>query len=187
VGDDGSFRCREGCDYDGEGGDGTPSGWGTPWGFTLSFPTPGRFGYHDEVTGVSGVIIVRGFAIGPGVTGAWFDPAQSGHGLFIEVLPANRFLAAWFTFDPEGAPTWFLGVGTYSGNTADIGQVNQPGGGRWIPNFDPSRIVLNAWGTLKFTFTDCNRARVEFTSPGKFGSGSMELTRLTLPAGLTCP
>ena len=26
-------------------------------------------------------------AIGPGFTGAWFDPAQSGHGLFIEILP----------------------------------------------------------------------------------------------------
>src|SRR5258707_10830721 len=26
------------------------------------------------------------FAIDPGITGAWYDPSQSGHGLFIEVL-----------------------------------------------------------------------------------------------------
>ena len=35
-----------------------------------------------------------------GFTGAWYDPNQSGHGLFIEVLPENRLLAYWFAFDP---------------------------------------------------------------------------------------
>ena len=40
--------------------------------------------------------------IHPGFTGSWYDPAQVGHGLFVEVLPDNRFLAAWFTFDPAG-------------------------------------------------------------------------------------
>ena len=38
--------------------------------------------------------------IGPGFTGAWFDPAQSGHGLFLEILPDNRIQAAWFAFNP---------------------------------------------------------------------------------------
>ena len=56
-----------------------------------------------------------------------------------------------------------------------------------IPNFDPDRVVRNAWGTLTFTFADGRRGRVDFSSVAGFGSGSMELTRLTLPAGLTCP
>src|SRR5437763_10219999 len=77
--------------------------------------------------------------IGPGFTGAWFDPAQSGHGLFVEVLQNNSLLAWWFTFNPAGTEqSWFGGVGTYSGNTAVITQVIQTTGGRWIPNFDPS-------------------------------------------------
>lgn len=33
------------------------------------------------------------FAIGPGITGSWYDPNQSGHGLAIEVLPGNAMLA----------------------------------------------------------------------------------------------
>ena len=147
-------------------------------------------GYHDEGSGAKGEIIVKEsatFAIGPGMTGAWFDPAQSGHGLLIEVLPANRFLAAWVAFDPSGAQAWFSGAGTYAANTATITDVVKPSGGRWIPNFDPGRILRNAWGTLTFTFTDCNRGRVDFSSVAGFGSGSMELTRLTLPAGLACP
>ena len=127
-------------------------------------------------------------AIGSGFTGVWFDPAQSGHGLFIEVLSDNRLYAAWFTFNPSGSSqAWFAGVGTYSGNTATIANVEQPTGGRWIPNFDPAQVVANHWGTLTFTFTDCNHGKVDFDSVAGYGTGSMDLTRLTLPVGLSCP
>jgi hypothetical protein len=127
-------------------------------------------------------------SIGPGFTGGWFDPSQSGHGIFTQVLPDNRFLAAWLAFDASGAQAWFTGIGTYAANTATIAAVVQPSGGRWIPNFDSARVVNNAWGSLTFTFTDCNHGRVDFSSSvAGFGSGSMELTRLTLPLGLTCP
>jgi hypothetical protein len=125
--------------------------------------------------------------IGPGFTGAWYDPQQSGHGLFLEVLPQNKLLAFWFTFNPEGTQqSWFGGVGSYAGDTATV-PVALTTGGRWIPNFDASKIVNNAWGTLTFTFSDCNSGRVDFAStyPG-YGNNRMALTRLTLPAGLTC-
>jgi hypothetical protein len=126
--------------------------------------------------------------IGPAITGSWYDPAQSGHGLFIEVLSDNRFYASWFAFNPAGTQqAWFTGVGTYSGNTATIVGVEQPTGGRWIPNFDPNQVVHNAWGTLTFTFADCDHGKVDFNSVAGYGSGSMNLTRLTQPAGLSCP
>ena len=46
---------------------------------------------------------------------------------------------------------------------------------------------MNAEGTLTFRFSDCNHGHVDWNSsvPG-YGSGGMDLTRLTLPAGLTC-
>jgi hypothetical protein len=126
--------------------------------------------------------------IGPGFTGAWFDPAQSGHGLFIEVLPDNRIQVAWFTFNPSGTEqAWFVGEGTYAGNTATLTAVTQPTGGRWIPNFDSRRIFANSWGALTLTFTSCDQGKVDFTSTKGYGAGSMNLTRLTQPAGLTCP
>ena len=60
-------------------------------------------------------------------------------------------------------------------------------GGRWIPDFDASKVVNHPWGTFTFAFTGCNSGRVDFTStyPG-YGSNHMDLTRLTMPAGLTC-
>jgi hypothetical protein len=127
-------------------------------------------------------------SISPAITGSWYDPEQSGHGLMIEILSDNRLYASWFTFNPAGTQqAWFSGVGTYSGNTATITSVQQPAGGRWIPNFDPAQIVRNAWGALTFTFTDCNHGKVDFNSVAGYGSGSMNLTRLTQPAGLSCP
>ena len=41
-------------------------------------------------------------AIGPGFTGSWYDPAQSGHGIFVQILSDQRFYASWFAFNPAG-------------------------------------------------------------------------------------
>lgn len=120
-----------------------------------------------------------------GFTGAWFDPEQNGHGLFIEVLPGGRLLVWWFTFDDEGNQMWFGGVGDITGDTAEI-EVYRTEGGRFIPNFDPDDITNTLWGVLTIVFFDCNHGRVDFASDLGFGSGSMALTRITLPAGLSC-
>ena len=126
--------------------------------------------------------------ITPAFTGSWFDPAQSGQGLFIAILPDSQFLAAWFTFNPAGTEqAWFVGVGKRFGSVAVVSDVVQPTGGRWIPRFSPDRVVNNPWGSLMFTFTDCNHGKVDFNSTAGYGTGSMNLTRLTQPAGLTCP
>jgi hypothetical protein len=92
-------------------------------------------------------------------TGSWFDPAQGGQGLMLEVLPDNHLFALWFAFDPAGKQSWFGGVGTYSGNTATI-TAALPTGGRWI-RISTRKIVSNTWGTLTFSFADHDHGRVD--------------------------
>ena len=82
---------------------------------------------------------------------------------------------------------WFLGVGTYAGNTATINAVVQPTGGRWIPNFDPNRVVNNPWGSLTLTFTDRDHGKVDFSSTLGYGTGTMSLARLTNPSAASGP
>jgi glucose/arabinose dehydrogenase len=130
--------------------------------------------------------VQTGVAIGAAFTGTWFDPAQSGHGLFIEVLPNNAMVASWFTFRPEGGQAWFIGSGDIVGDRAIIEAV-YPQGGRFIPNFDPNQVTRPAWGRLTISFTDCNNGRVDYESVAGFGTGSMRLTRLTNVAGVSCP
>jgi hypothetical protein len=58
----------------------------------------------------------------------------------------------------------------------------------FAPPFDAANVHTQSWGELTFTFADCNHGHVDWSStiPG-YGSGGMDLTRLTEPAGVTCP
>ncbi len=130
--------------------------------------------------------VVFGGSIDATFTGSWYDPAQSGQGLFLEVLPDHRMMAFWFTFNPAGTQqAWLVGTGTYTGNVATIDSVAMPTGGRWIPNFDATKIVDNTWGSMTLTFDGYDHGKVEFKSVLGYGTGSMNLTRLTRPAGIS--
>jgi sugar lactone lactonase YvrE len=130
-------------------------------------------------------------------SGNWYDPAQSGIGFQIEAtaqidaasgLPV--MVAIWFTFAPDGsAQKWVFAQGPYdpASNTVILTAV-LTSGGRFPPNFVPGDVEATPWGTLTFSFTDCNNGTASWTStvPG-YGSGSMPITRLTQIAGTTCP
>jgi hypothetical protein len=170
VADDGAFRCARGCD--GEGGDGTPvSGFSCnartgscfpdatlQMVFTLQFNVPGIVNFHDEVGGATGVIIVTPLTFGGAASGAWYDPAQSGHGFSLEVLagPPQQLLAYWFTFAPQGEQSWIAALGPIDGNRAVLQGVQTVGtGARFPPNFEQPTLASKV-GTLTFTFSDCN-------------------------------
>ena len=128
--------------------------------------------------------------IGPGVTGSWFNAGQAGQGFSIQVLPGQplQMMASWFVFRPDGGQSWIVGQGPVTGTRAVLQGIQMAGaGGRFPPAFDQANVHPEHWGTLTFTFSDCNHGRVTWASsvPG-YGSGSMDLTRLTMPAGLTC-
>lgn len=79
--DDGSFRCAQGCDGDGHGGSGNPSG--QLWSVSIDFPNAGTIGYFCEThgapgSGMFGTIHVLGTppvaTVTPAPTGGmWFD------------------------------------------------------------------------------------------------------------------
>jgi len=129
-------------------------------------------------------------AIGPGITGAWFNPAQGDQAFMLEVLAGApmQMLATWIVYAPQGGPAWIFGLGPIIGDGATIQGIQSAGSGaRFPPNSDAANIQVVPWGTLAFRFSDCNHGHVDWTSsvPG-YGSGAMDLVRLTLPAGLEC-
>ena len=127
---------------------------------------------------------LRGLApINP--SGAWYDPAQDGHGLQFELLAGNRVLAFWYTFDPAGDPAYFIGDGSYDGNNVVLTNL-RPVGSFFPPNFNASQISLQPFGSMLVSFESCSSGKVTFDLPQGFGRGSMNLTRLTQPAGVGC-
>ena len=186
VADDGSFRCGVLCV--GEGGTGLPIG---EVHFTRQFNAPGIVKYHDEAGGAAGVIIVMPLPVGPGFTGSWYDPAQNGHGFALQVIAGQpmRLFASWLTFAPQGGQSWIVALGPIDGDRAVLRGFPDHGR-RWAVSteFHTANVREEDWGTLTFRFSDCNHGHVDWapTASG-YTSGGMDLTRLTLPAGLSCP
>ncbi|GMU42431.1 MAG: hypothetical protein AMXMBFR25_04170 [Lysobacterales bacterium] len=120
--------------------------------------------------------------------GSWYDPAQSGHGIFTEVVGSgsNRTLVAiWYAY-LNGAQRWIIATGPISGDTATL-TANITSGGQFPPAFHPAQVALQSWGTLSFRALDADRATWTWNSTlAGFGSGSMNLTRLTGLTGSDC-
>lgn len=182
-----------GCGQDGPG-DPSSSAWST----TLTFSAPGTVGYHCENhgrpgSGMAGRIVVEpaggpAFRIGPSITGNWYDPAQNGHGVQLEMIGETLVTAIWFTFDNAGNPAWIVASGTVDGNRV-VMQAGRSTGGRFPPNFDPAAIAARAWGTVALTFASCTNGTLEWsaTDPAFTPTGALPLTRLTQIHGASCP
>lgn len=190
----GLFRCANGCDGDGKGGNGNVAG--NNWSVTIPFPTAGSFGYYCEAHGAPGVgmhgtirVNAVAFGITPGITGLWYNPSQSGHGFDVQVLGNGSIVAIWYVFDNAGNTLWLFGQGSYSGGTATL-DVYTSTGGLFPPAFNPTTVKNNKykWGTFTLSFSDCNTGTASWVPlvPG-YTSGSMAITRLSSVGGLACP
>lgn len=151
----------------------------------------------------------RGQAIGPsqiqadtigthmqgGHSGGWFNSNQSGHGLFIEIIADNSsptglaVVAAWYAYE-AGFQAWLLAVG----DVVQEGSRHKAYLQAWIyngndfpPYYSANQTQEIEWGTLTLEFIGCNRANLTWNSVfASFGSGSLELERLTTIASSSC-
>lgn len=120
---------------------------------------------------------------GPGVSGAWFDPARNGEGVILQFLPDGRAIAIWFTYPAAGEPgeqAWLIGQDSVTdGPAIRFQSVIRPSGGRFGSGFDPAAIRNDPWGTMELQFADCNTATLSWSGPAAFGSGTRTLVRLS--------
>ncbi len=124
------------------------------------------------------------YALGPDISGTWYDPAQNGQGFVIQHIVSNgepALLATWFTY-LHGKPQWLIGVGAPAGNAARI-PLSITSGADFPPRFVPASAQIQPWGELVLNFSTNGRGMATWTSnfPG-FNNGSMPIERLTTPA-----
>jgi len=108
----------------------------------------------------------------------------------LEAAQDNTMIAIWFVFSPDGSSqNWIYAQGSYdtNSNTITLPAIILSGAA-FPPNFNSNDLTQTPWGTLTFTFTDCNSGMVSWNSslPG-YGSGTLPLTRLTQIEGTSCP
>lgn len=135
--------------------------------------------------------VTQSFALVDGyMSGNWYDPTKSGHGFTLEFTDQNNTaLAIWFVFGPDGAQNWIYAQGAYDSttNTVTLPAVMSTGA-KFPPLFKASDVQSTPWGSITFSFNDCNNGAVRWNSvvPG-YGTGTMTITRLTSIRGTKCP
>ena len=125
--------------------------------------------------------------ISAGISGSWFDPSHTGEGWLIEVLSEDLALVYWFSYDTNGNPAWWVGVGTIDGKSITVGAAALFSGGVFGPDFNPNTVSDSPWGQMVFTFSSCNQGTMSYQSSiGEYGNGALSLQRITSVAGANC-
>ena len=127
-------------------------------------------------------------ALPAGISGAWYNPEQPGHGLSVEILSDTSALAYWYVFDPAGNPVHLYLEGQVEGSR--INATAWHSRGMRFGSFDPAEHQLRRWGTVTIDFADCNAALLGWNADGPagagYGSGELPINRLTSIAALPC-
>ncbi len=132
-----------------------------------------------------------GAGISAGISGSWYDAANPGHGFYLEVVRGgdgvDRLNALWAVYNNAGGQLYLLGTGDIVGNSSTITAISTAGG-RFPPPFTASNVQLVPFGTLKFTFNDCNSGTLQYngTNPSFLTTGTISLNRLTSISGVSC-
>lgn len=120
-----------------------------------------------------------------GVSGIWYNPAQSGHGLSLDVLAGDRAIAIWNVFDDDGKPLTLYIEAQIDGRRL-TGQAYAPRGMRF-GSFNPAELQLPVWGEVAISFGSCDRAELSWQSAqAGVSNGRMPLVRLTTSEGSDC-
>ena len=121
------------------------------------------------------------------LSGSWYDPTHDGEGFNVEILIDGRVVVYWFSFDPDGNRRWFFGLGDIVGGNLVFDNMLTSHGGIFGPAFDPATVVFEPWGTLELDL-DCNGGTATYNSTEEgFGSGTLNVVRLTTIDQLACP
>jgi hypothetical protein len=187
-------------------------------GATASFSVAANSGYVASVSGCGGSLSGSVYTTAPiqadcfvtavfapsatanvtlnqfGLSGAWYNPATGGQGLFLSLLadqtgPGTGIaFAGWFTYDvaPAGGAEkqrWYSLQGPVDNvNRIATLSIYKGDGG----NFDaPPRVAATPVGSATLQFADCSHGTLTYLfSDGSGRSGTIPLSRLD--ASITC-
>ena len=125
-------------------------------------------------------------ALPDGISGPWFNPEQSGHGLSISLVDGGtRAAVIWHVYDNAGEPLTLYVEGVVEGREIR-GVVYAPIGMRFA-EFDPDSLALPVWGEVTMRFDSCAEGTLSWTSSTQgFSDGSIPIVPLAPIAALPC-
>lgn len=105
-------------------------------------------------------------------SGLWWDPADSGSGLFIWQDAQDNTFATWFTYSADGKPSWYVFQPTWLGATTtrpvDLLQTDRkPGTTIPPPNPTNNTVVGTAWLNFIHYKADDENGELSITFKGQ--------------------
>ena len=97
----------------------------------------------------------------------WGGDSQNGWGLTIAQQYRTLFIA-WYTYDPQGKPTWFVvSGGTWTSSSRFTGRAYRAAGVPWIgAAFNTAGVHLTDVGSITLDFQDPGHATFTYTIDG---------------------
>ncbi len=137
------------------------------------------------IAGINAEVVA---AVPSGISGTWYNAAQNGHGVSIEILDDNRAIAFWYVYDANGHPVHLYIDGRIEGRSIR-GTAYRPSGMRF-GQFDPTTLNVDIWGQVDLDVLSCNNLRMRYRGNGPagsgYGDGEIALARLSQLKDLPC-
>ena len=141
----------------------------SPGSATLNFTSSSTATMQYSINGVSGQKSLQRQAFGTGTSPLsvgdmwWAGMTQDGWGINL-VQHAGIVFAVWYTYGPDGKPTWYvLPNGSWNGNTYS-GPFYSTTGSAWLgATYNPNQLAVTPTGTMSFVFTDANNGMMNYT------------------------
>ena len=134
------------------------------------------------------------------ISGAWYNPDQTGEGFVVEVIEDGRGVVYWFTYTPAGTndglepersgdwQAWMTGDGHFDGNTLTIENLWQPRDTDYGMPGDAQGLANLPFGSLSLSFHDDLAGEASFDSIDEvYGSNHFTIERLARPMLADCP
>lgn len=103
------------------------------------------------------------------ISGGWYNPARSGHGFDLQ-RAGDQLSLIWYTYETDGTPTWYLGLGALQGARWETDLLKF----RMLDGVASSSVV----GSVALDFSSERSAQFSWTLPE--GSGSEPVQPLYL-------
>lgn len=143
---------------------------------------------------IGGPTVFAPLVPGP-LSGLWWNPSESGWGIHL-TQRRNTVFAAWYTYDPLGAPRWYV-VSNCSmspplpcpecvQNSFCSGTIYEANGPRFFRDpFNPAAVQLTEAGILQIEFRDANAAKMSYVIGNK--SRTLQIQRQVFQASAAPP
>ncbi|MBB5207746.1 alpha/beta hydrolase family protein [Chiayiivirga flava] len=116
--------------------------------------------------------------------GTYIDPRQAAGGWLLNPFGtenATGTLVVWFTWTPNGQPTWLFGLA--DGDSDEVALTRPVSGGYFDGGYTAADLEMRAWGTLRLE--GCDAEGVEtihwYPDDSSYAGGSVGPRRVTVP------